>query len=197
MPVRVLLRPAAAVVVVALATSGCTSTRSSTESTATTTVTEAPTGGAVTPDAAAASVAPRTSGTGSTSGDTKGSRPTDSTGGDAGRSGTTSGGPAIVYFRIAGKPSCPAGTTVNPIAGQPVLVEWKATDVDSVALSVDGPGIYGDNYPATGSETFPFPCSGKEGDIQKHTYLLTVRNARGTRTKTLVVSARVHDVPAV
>ena len=111
--------------------------------------------------------------------------------------GLKSSGPTIAYFRVAHKPSCPAGTNINPIAGTPVLVEWKANNVDSVALSIDGPGVYADDYPAAGSEAFNFPCSGGGGDIQKHTYLLTVRNAHGTQTRTLVVSARVHDIPVV
>lgn len=33
--------------------------------------------------------------------------------------------------------------------------------------------------------------------MQRHTYLLTVRNAHGKQTKTLVVSAAVHDIPRV
>ncbi|QLQ36692.1 hypothetical protein [Micromonospora robiginosa] len=195
MPARVLLRPTAAVMVAALAAAGCSSPTTSAESTATTTVSEAPTAATSTPEAAPASVAPRISATGPTDGDrgTTGGRANGGTGSDEGRSG----GPTIVYFRVAEKPSCPAGTTVNPVAGHPVLVEWKATNVDSVALSVDGPGVYRDTYPAAGSESFTFPCSGVEGDVQRHTYLLTVRNADGTRTKTLAVSARVHDIPAV
>ncbi|MFI5835728.1 hypothetical protein ACIA5A_18820 [Micromonospora sp. NPDC051300] len=199
MPARVLLRPTAAVMVAALAAAGCSSPTTSAESTATTTVSEAPTAVASTPEAAPASVAPRISATGPTDGDrgTTGGRSNGGTGSDEGRSGGASDGPTIVYFRVAEKPSCPAGTTVNPVAGHPVLVEWKATNVDSVALSVDGPGVYRDTYPATGSESFAFPCSGVEGDVQKHTYLLTVRNADGTRTKTLAVNARVHDIPAV
>ncbi|MEO3775681.1 hypothetical protein ABGB16_02285 [Micromonospora sp. B11E3] len=124
-----------------------------------------------------------------------------SSGGQSGTTSTTStpkpAGPTIEYFRVARKPSCPAGTSANPVAGTPVVLEWRSRHVDSVALSVDGPGVYGDNYPAAGSETLNFPCSGSEGDVQKHTYLLTVRNAYGKRTKTLVVSATVHDVPQV
>ncbi|MEU6075399.1 hypothetical protein [Micromonospora sp. NPDC047074] len=202
MSVRTLLRPAAVAVLVALAAGGCASATDATESTASTTVTGAPDGAAAAPSAAATTTAPGVSGTGPTGGGATGGGPTGGgatggTGSSGGQSGAKSSGPAIVYFRIADRPSCPAGTTVNPIAGHPVLLEWKATNVDSVALSIDGPGIYADNYPAAGSEALNFPCEGGEGDIQRHTYLLTVRNAHGTTTKTLVVSARVHDIPAV
>ncbi|MFF3853128.1 hypothetical protein [Micromonospora sp. NPDC002575] len=120
-----------------------------------------------------------------------------STGSSGGGSGTKPSGPTIGYFRVAQKPTCPAGTNVNPIAGAPVVVEWKTSNVDSVALSVDGPGVYGDNYPPAGSETVNFPCSGGEGDVQEHTYTLTVRNAHGKQSKTLVVTAKVHDIPRV
>ncbi|MFD6753447.1 hypothetical protein [Micromonospora gifhornensis] len=119
-----------------------------------------------------------------------------STGG--GQSGTKAGnGPTITYFRAAQKPSCPAGTNVNPIPGTPVVLEWKVGNVDSVALSVDGQGVYADNYPPTGSETLTFPCSGAGGDTQRHTYQLTVRNSHGKQTKTLAVTATVNDVPEV
>lgn len=106
-------------------------------------------------------------------------------------------GPRIVHFRVRQKPSCPAGTNVNPIAGTPVVLEWQATNVDKVALSVDGPGIYADSYAPTGSETLNFPCEGAGGDTQKHTYQLTVSNAHGKQTRTLTVSARVNDIPSV
>ncbi|MCX4469011.1 hypothetical protein C5N14_10785 [Micromonospora sp. MW-13] len=212
MPGRALLRPAAVVVLAAgLAASGCTSTATtSTESTASTTVTEAP---AAAPGSAAAGGGSGDNGPGSGASASTGAKGGGSTGGGStgggakgggtgssgGESGTksTSNAPAIAYFRVADKPSCPAGTSVNPIAGSPVLVEWKASNVDSVALSIDGPGIYADDYPPAGSEVLNFPCSGGEGDIQKHTYTLTVRNSHGKQTKTIVVSAPVHDVPRV
>ncbi|MGW1056540.1 hypothetical protein [Micromonospora rubida] len=214
MPGRALLRPAAVVVLAAaLAASGCTSTAtSSTESTASTTVTEAPadpptptpadggtgdSGSGPGPGATASTGATGggSTGGGSTGGGAKGG----GTGSSGGQSGTksTSNAPTITYFRVADKPFCPAGTNINPIAGGPVLVEWRVTNVDSVALSIDGPGIYADDYPSAGSEAFLFPCSGGEGDIQKHTYTLTARNSHGKQTKTIVVSAPVHDVPTV
>ncbi|WP_431895343.1 hypothetical protein [Micromonospora haikouensis] len=220
MPGRVLLRPAhlAPVVLglaVALTAAGCASTATgSGGSTAKTTVTEAADDAPVSAGSGSSSGGTGTgTGTGSTGGGSTGGGSTGgstgggstgggSTGGGSGSSsgggsGTKSSGPTIGYFRVAQKPTCPAGTNVNPIAGTPVVVEWKTGNVDSVALSVDGPGVYGDNYPPAGSETLNFPCSGGEGDVQEHTYTLTVRNAHGKQSKTIVVTAKVHDIPRV
>ncbi|MDG4816442.1 hypothetical protein O7628_13125 [Micromonospora sp. WMMD956] len=218
---RVLFRPVPVVPValglaVVLAAAGCASTATgSGGSTAKTTVTEAP------GDARASAVTAGGTGTGTGTGDGDGGSGTTgggstgggttgggstgggstgggSTGGSSGGgSGTKSSGPTIGYFRVAQKPTCPAGTNVNPIAGTPVVLEWKTGNVDSVALSVDGPGVYGDNYPPAGSETVNFPCSGGEGDVQEHTYTLTVRNAHGKQSKTIVVTAKAHDIPRV
>ncbi|MFE9185473.1 hypothetical protein ACFYMB_19350 [Micromonospora haikouensis] len=219
MPGRVLLRPAPVVPValglaVVLAAAGCASTATgSGGSTAKTTVTEAADDAPVSAGSGSSSGDSGT-GTGSTGGGSTGGGSTGggstgggstgggSTGGGSGSSsgggsGTKSSGPTIGYFRVAQKPTCPAGTNVNPIAGTPVVVEWKTGNVDSVALSVDGPGVYGDNYPPAGSETLNFPCSGGEGDVQEHTYTLTVRNAHGKQSKTIVVTAKVHDIPRV
>ncbi|MDI5940895.1 MULTISPECIES: hypothetical protein [unclassified Micromonospora] len=220
------LAPVVLGLAVALAAAGCASTATgSGGSTAKTTVTEAP--GDMPASAAAgsgSSSGDSGTGTGSTGGGSTGGGSTGggstgggstgggstgggstgggSTGGGSGSSsgggsGTKSSGPTIGYFRVAQKPTCPAGTNVNPIAGTPVVVEWKTGNVDSVALSVDGPGVYGDNYPPAGSETLNFPCSGGEGDVQEHTYTLTVRNAHGKQSKTIVVTAKVHDIPRV
>ncbi|MCI4063604.1 hypothetical protein MRQ36_13820 [Micromonospora sp. R77] len=212
---RALPRTPVLALVAVLAVAGCGATgKSATESTASTSVTGAPDdasagSGTLTIDGSTPAGTPTTSGGGSTGGGTTGGGTTGggstgggSTGGGTGSSGgksgsTTSSGPAITYFRVARQPSCPAGTSANPIAGTPVVVEWKTGNVDSVALSVDGPGVYADNYPPSGSETLNFPCSGADGSTQRHTYLLTVRNAHGKATKTLVVSATVHDVPTV
>ncbi|OKI67842.1 hypothetical protein [Micromonospora sp. CB01531] len=191
------------VALAAVLAAGCAATgTNATESTATASVTEAP--GDPAASTAPASGAPTTSaeptgdgttGSGSTGGGTK------SNGGQPGSRPTTSApkpaGPTIAYFRVAQKPSCPSGTNVKPVAGTPVVVEWKTSNVDSVALSVDGPGVYADNYAPTGSETLNFPCSGAESDVQKHTYLLTVRNAHGTQKKALVVTATVHEIKQV
>ncbi|WP_328341399.1 hypothetical protein [Micromonospora sp. NBC_00421] len=207
MPGRSLLRTAAVALAAALAVGGCTSTGTSAgDPTTEAGATDAAPGpvAATTPAGTGSITDTDATGGGSTGGGSTGGGSTGggSTGGGTGssgggRSGTKSSGPTISYFRVADKPSCPAGTNVNPIAGSPALVEWKAGNVDSVALSVDGPGIYGDDYPPAGSETFNFPCSGREGEVQKHTYTLTVRNAHGTQTKTIVVTAPVHDIPKV
>ncbi|MER7455420.1 hypothetical protein [Micromonospora sp. NPDC126480] len=196
---QVLLRTTVVALAAVLAVTGCGSGgTTSTEATAATEVTGAPgdaTAGSAAPaPATTAAVEPGSGPTGG--GSTGGGSTGGGTGSSGGKSGTSTG-PSIAYFRVAQKPSCPAGTTANPIAGTPVVLEWKASNVDYVALSIDGPGVYADNYPPTGSETLNFPCSGAGGDVQKHTYLLTVRNAQGKQTKTLVVSATVHDIPEV
>lgn len=144
-------------------------------------------------------------GNGATGSDSTGSASTDGSSGSSGNSGGQSGTttrapkarPIIKYFRVAQKPSCPSGTSANPIAGRQVVLEWNATDADSITLSVDGTGVYDDDYLPTDRETLNFPCSGSEGDVQEHTYLLTATNGLGKHTKKLVVSAPVHDVPRV
>lgn len=195
------------VVVVALASmfavAGCGSTGTSTDSSTTEARTEvggsAPAGADGGTPAGGVSESPADGGpgdSGSSGGDTPSAPPKpakpSATGG-----ATSNGGPEIVYFRVQQQPSCPAGTNVNPIPGNPVVVEWKATNVDRVALSVDGPGIYADSYAPTGSETLNFPCEGDEGDTQKHTYQLTVSNATGKQTRTITVSARVNGIAPV
>ncbi|MFG2061684.1 hypothetical protein ACGFIK_09700 [Micromonospora sp. NPDC048871] len=205
---QVLLRTSIVALTVVLVVSGCTTTGTSPESASTAAAPSAP---ATTDPTAASDLAAVSDPTaaseptagGSTDGGSTGGGSTgnNSTGGGStggGQSGTKSGsGPTITYFRVAQKPSCPAGTNVNPIPGSPVVLDWKVGNVDSVALSVDGQGVYADNYPPTGSETLTFPCEGAGGDVQRHTYQLTVRNSHGKQTKTLVVTATVNEVPEV
>lgn len=205
MPGRALLRTAAVAFAVVLAAAGCAATTTGSEGPPAIGAAGGPAGpghardgsgdtGTVT-DGGAPGVA--VGGAGPTAAPT--ASPSTGGGGDSGgvKSGTKAGGPTISYFRVTDKPRCPAGTTVNPIPGGGVLMEWRVGNVTSVALSVDGPGIYRDDYPSAGSEEFTFPCSGREGDIQRHTYTLTARNAHGTQTKTIVVTAPVHDIPKV
>ncbi|MEV4827224.1 hypothetical protein ACQP2H_00940 [Micromonospora sp. CA-248260] len=205
MPGRALLRTAAVAFAVVLAAGGCAATTTGSEGSPAIGAAGGPAGpgharagsadtGTVT-DGGAPGVA--VGGAGPTAAPT--ASPSTGGGGDSGgaKSGTKASGPTISYFRVTDKPRCPAGTTVNPIAGGGVLMEWRVGNVTSVALSVDGPGIYRDDYPSAGSEEFTFPCSGREGDIQRHTYTLTARNAHGTQTKTIVVTAPVHDIPKV
>ncbi|MEV6811838.1 hypothetical protein [Micromonospora sp. NPDC051296] len=204
MPGPALLRTAIVALTAALVVSGCTPTGTST--TESTTATSTP-GDPAAPESVEPSAAAEPTTSGTTGGDSTGDG---STGSGSTGSGSTGGGqsgaksntpsanePTITYFRVAQKPSCPAGTSANPIPGTPVVLEWKTSNIDSVALSVDGQGVYADNYPPTGSETLNFPCAGGEGDIQRHTYLLTARNSQGEKTKTLVVTATVHDIPEV
>ncbi|MEU1752297.1 hypothetical protein ABZ436_06530 [Micromonospora matsumotoense] len=205
MPGRALLRTAAVALAVVLAAGGCAATTRSSEGSPANGAAGGPAGrgeattgsgdtGTVTDDRAPGSGVKSADPTAGPTGS-----PSTGGGGDSGgvKSGTKASGPTISYFRVTDKPRCPAGTTVNPIAGGGVLMEWRVGNVTSVALSVDGPGIYRDDYPSAGSEEFTFPCSGREGDIQRHTYTLTARNAYGTQTRTIVVTAPVHDIPKV
>lgn len=104
-------------------------------------------------------------------------------------------GPSVDYFRVAQEPSCPGGTSQNPIDGRPVALEWRVTGAEQVTVSIDGPGVY-DTYPAEGSASFPFPCQGAGGEIQEHTYLLAVV-ADQPVTATVVAIAEVNDIPQV
>ncbi|WKU03068.1 hypothetical protein [Micromonospora sp. HUAS LYJ1] len=200
MPGRALLRTAAVALAAALAAGGCTATAKRAEGPRTgvaggpaglgdATTGRGDTGTAIDSGTSAGGVSEPES-TGS---------PTAGGGGDNGgdKSGAKTNGPTISSFRVTRKPRCPAGTTVNPIPGSGVLMEWQVGNATSVALSVDGPGVYRDDYPSTGSEELTFPCSGRDGDLQRHTYTLTARNAHGKQTKTIVVTAPVHDVPKV
>ena len=124
------------------------------------------------------------------------------TDGNTGGGGTDNGGgsertgPWIEYFRVAQKPSCPAGTNVAPIEGTPVTLEWKVTGADAAAISIDGPGLYG-TYEPEKSDTFPFSCGGEPGTTQKHTYLLQTVGGGETQTKEITVSARVNEITVV
>ncbi|MEV6796934.1 hypothetical protein AB0M91_01115 [Micromonospora rifamycinica] len=197
MPGSALLRTAAVALAVMLAAGGCTATTERSR-----------TAGAKGTAGGSAGLGSATTGRGDTGTATDGGtsasgvrepEPTGSPTADGGGAtpGTKANGPTISYFRVTGKPSCPAGTTVNPIPGSGVRMEWKVGNATSVALSVDGPGVYRDDYPSAGSEELTFPCSGRDGDTQRHTYTLTARNAHGKQTKTLVVTAPVHDIPKV
>jgi hypothetical protein len=104
-------------------------------------------------------------------------------------------GPAIEYFRVAAKPSCPSGTDQVRYEGQPVVLEWKVTGAEKATLSVDGPGLYAE-YGAKDSATLNFPCGGDPGSYQTHTYTLKAIGPGGTRSKTLTVKAKVNEIAA-
>ncbi|MEU2612323.1 hypothetical protein ABZ570_12180 [Micromonospora sp. NPDC007271] len=200
---QAVLRTTVVALAAALAVAGCgPSGEKATESSATgaagdatTAQSTAPVTDATTAESAAPVTDATTSGGGSTGGGTG------SNGGQSGSKPATNSskaaGPDIAFFRVAQKPSCPSGTNRNPIEGRPVVLEWKASNIDSVALSVDGPGVYEGNLPPAGSKELNFPCSGAEGDVQRHTYLLTVTNAQGSQKKTVVVTATVHEIKQV
>jgi hypothetical protein len=124
------------------------------------------------------------------------SRGTTDGGGSNTGGGTQDYGPWIVSFKISKQPSCPAGTNVAPIEGQPVEVSWKVTGTDKVTISVDGPGIYG-TFPAEGTKAFQFGCEGSPGSIQEHTYLLKTVGGGEVKQKTLTAKATVNEVAIV
>jgi hypothetical protein len=128
--------------------------------------------------------------------------------GDNGGSGNNGGsgsrtsapsGPSIVYFRLKQKPSCPAGTNLDPIAGKDAIVEWKVSGVDSADLAVDGPGIYDSYSGTTGSQDLPFGCEDwKAGQTATHTYLLTITDKNGKKvSKKITATAKVNDIAQV
>lgn len=104
-------------------------------------------------------------------------------------------GPRI-DFRVVQEPRCPRGTNQAPIEGRPLVLEWRVTGADTVALSIDGSGIY-DTYPAKDDDTFSFACAGEPGDIERHTYLLTATGGGQIATAQLVVEAEVYEIPQV
>lgn len=105
-------------------------------------------------------------------------------------------GPTIVSFKIASKPSCPAGTNVNPIPGQPVKLSWKVSGADKVTISIDGPGVF-QEYATTDSDTFSFGCDGNPGETAKHTYLLRTVGGGEVKEKTLTVTAKINEITVV
>lgn len=147
---------------------------------------------------------------GSANGSADGGSGTDTGGdGDTGGNGGPSGGgqtgggaeqqtgPTVVSFAVTGKPSCPAGTNLAPIEGNPVTLSWKVTGEPVVTLSVDGPGAYQTYNGQQGTETLAFPCGGQPGSYQKHTYTLTVERDGVKRSKTLTVQAKINEIPVV
>ncbi|GIE57358.1 hypothetical protein Aoc01nite_27600 [Actinoplanes octamycinicus] len=105
----------------------------------------------------------------------------------------TPDGPAISYFRVTGKPSCPSGTDQVRYEGTPVTLEWKVTGAEKATLSVDGPGVYAE-YATKDSATLTFSCGGDPGGYQVHTYLLTAIGPDGTKTRKLTVKAKVNEI---
>ncbi|MDO8390579.1 MAG: hypothetical protein Q7V57_08830 [Actinomycetota bacterium] len=77
-------------------------------------------------------------------------------------------------------PTC-AEVTAN---GNQATVSWSATNAASVSLSIDGPGVYADGLPATGSYDIPASC----GDTQ--IVLITSYDAGGNPggTKTITIT---------
>lgn len=134
-----------------------------------------------------------------------GTGPTATSGGASGNApgqpaATGNAGPAastaplrIVHFRITQKPTCPQGASEFPVEAMPLTLEWNVTGVETIELSVDGPGRYG-TYPARGTESFTFSCGGTPGSTETHTYKLTARHGTYSDTRTVTGSATVYDV---
>jgi hypothetical protein len=103
---------------------------------------------------------------------------------------TAASGPQIVSFKASKQPMCPVvGTTDAPYSapGQDVTLSWKVTGATKVALSVDGPGIYQDNYKAEDSQQLSFGCDTSKPQ-SSHKYILTVSGGGVTKTQTLTVT---------
>jgi len=105
-------------------------------------------------------------------------------------------GPRVVSFTVAQKPKCEEGTAVFRAKAVPLIIKWKITGADSAALSVDDttgtPGTYGP-VARTGTEEFPFSCSGAVGSTETHTFAIYTVGGGTQRHKTLKVSAKVLD----
>jgi len=112
-------------------------------------------------------------------------------------------GPVIELFDVTQQPRCPAGTDLNPIEGQPLILSWRVTGAEELTLSIDGPGVYAtlDDHDSSdandGVKTFSFGCSGDEGDAARHTYVLTATSDGQIVTSELVVEAVVHERASV
>jgi hypothetical protein len=103
---------------------------------------------------------------------------------------TAASGPQIVSFKVSKQPMCPVvGTPDAPYSapGQDVTLSWKVTGATKVALSVDGPGIYQDNYKAEDSQQLSFGCDTSKPQ-SSHKYILTVTGGGVTKTQNLTVT---------
>ena len=97
-------------------------------------------------------------------------------------------GPTILYFRVKGKASCP-GTGPGGTFGGGVTLEWSTVNVDSVVISIDGPGQFGE-YDKTFTHDFPFGCGSAQGTY-KHKYTLRTKGGGAEKTQTLELEAKV------
>ena len=63
-----------------------------------------------------------------------------------------------------------------------ITLTWSTTNALNVTVSIDNPnGPFG-NYPADGSQPFPFACGGGPGDVQ-HIYYLRANGSGGQNTQ--------------
>ena len=125
-------------------------------------------------------------GTGTTTGTGSG------TGTGTGTSG--GGGGPTLSVSVTTKPTCSSGTNLVTYPGNPPVIAWSSTGTTNVTTSIDGPGLYG-TFPPSGSNEFPFSCSGPDGSTATHTY--TFKTIPGGVTRTVTLSATVHEITNV
>jgi len=110
-------------------------------------------------------------------------------GGNGGGTGHTSpppSGPTIHWFKITSSTKCAAGdATIG------VTVGWHVTGADSVALSVDNPGIVGSykkGYQLDDSETLTLDC-GAGAPPKTHTWTIYTVGGGPQRSQTITAKA--------
>lgn len=139
-------------------------------------------------------------GSGSSPGDGSGDGSSPSTQPSAKPSTTkaTPKGPVIKSFTVSVKQSCgsPGGPGFDPISGS-VTLKWSVTGTDMIGISIDDENTYKQygghgswkDYPATGSDTFPFSCGGQAAADFTHTYIVSTIGGGALTVKKLTLTA--------
>jgi hypothetical protein len=107
---------------------------------------------------------------------------------------STAFGPQIVSFTVVGKANC-GGSGPGYSSPGTVTLSWKVTGANSVALSIDNPGIVGayqSGYGLEATETLPFGCGGSAGSTITHKYTIVAVYPGANRSRTLDVSATYY-----
>jgi hypothetical protein len=103
---------------------------------------------------------------------------------------STASGPQIVSFKVTHQPMCPVvGTPDAPYSapGQDVTIAWKVTGATKVSLSVDGPGIYRDDYGLEDMQVLSFGCDTSKPQ-STHTYTINTIGGGTSKSQKLTVS---------
>ncbi len=145
-------------------------------------------------------VDPTASQTGSGNGAATGSPTSPTTKPSSAKPGTTKSaatGPHIDVFVTVGNPGCgsPGGPGFNAVPGS-VTLSWKVSGgVTMVGLSIDDTGTFAStghgswhDYPAVGSDTLSFSCSGAKGN-KTHKYTIDTIDGGAHVSKTLTLTA--------